>query len=57
MPARKWILNYSSICKLALYQIFYEIFYYHTGVGLISQDPFSLDGVSRVPKSPSRAYV
>jgi len=28
-----------------------------TGVGLISQDPFSLDGVSRVPKSPSRAYV
>jgi len=27
------------------------------GVGLISQDPFSLDGVSRVPKSPSRAYV
>ena len=24
-----------------------------TGVGLISQDPFSLDGVSRVPKSPS----
>jgi len=26
-------------------------------VGLISQDPFSLDGVSRVPKSPSRAYV
>jgi len=29
----------------------------HTGVGLISQDPFSLDGVSRVPKSPSRAYV
>jgi len=28
-----------------------------TGVGLISQDPFSLDCVSRVPKSPSRAYV
>jgi len=28
-----------------------------SGVGLISQDPFSLDGVSRVPKSPSRAYV
>ena len=27
-----------------------------TGVGL-PQDPFSLDGVSRVPKSPSRAYV
>ena len=27
------------------------------GVGLISQDPFSLDGVSRVPKSPSRAYL
>ena len=30
---------------------------WHTSVGLISQDPFSLDGVSHVPKSPSRAYV
>ena len=28
-----------------------------TGVGLISQDPFGLDGVSRVPKSLSCAYV
>ena len=28
-----------------------------TGVGLISRDPFSLDGVSRVPKSPSRACL
>ena len=27
------------------------------GVGLISQDPFSSDGVSRVPKSRSHAYV
>jgi len=27
------------------------------GVGLVSQDPFSLDGVSRMLKSPSRAYV
>jgi len=30
---------------------------YSTSVGLISQDPFSLDGVSRMPKSPSCAYV
>jgi len=30
---------------------------YRTGVGLISQDLFSLDGVSRVPKSPSCAYL
>ena len=27
-----------------------------TGVGLILQDPFSLDGVSRVPKLHSCAY-